>query len=360
MLLPVIEQFLSQNPDLHILITSGTTTSAALLAKRLPHRAFHQYVPLDMPRAVTQFLDHWAPDMAIWAESEIWPNLIRFTHKRGIPMALINARLSEASLDRWRKHRKTAQALFGCFDKILAADERTANSLSVLLGQNIEASGNLKDAAPPLPVDPVELAEFNALLENRPVWCAASTHEGEDALFLKAHQHILNTHKNALLILAPRHPERRNAIISDIENLGLSHVSRSDRTRPGPKTSVYFFDSLGEMGLAYSLSKISFVGGSLIKGMSGHNPLEPARLHNAVLTGSYISSFAETYMSMFAFSAATRIFNPDMIGEHIANLFDSEKERQDLSNAAYRYATSRDAVLDYVMAELTPLFEGRA
>jgi len=359
MLLPVIERFLAYNPALHVLVTSGTTSSAAILSERLPPRTFHQYVPLDTPKAVNVFLTHWHPDVAIWAESEIWPNLIIQTHKRAIPMALINARMSEKSFEGWRKRPKSAKALFACFDKILTADENTAHNLTSLLGTTIEASGNLKDAAPPLPVNPAELTAFHTLLNNRPIWCAASTHTGEDMFIIEAHQHIRQTHETALLILAPRHPERRDAVINLLKSADISYCLRSEGLRPKPSTSVYLFDSLGEMGLAYSLSDISFIGGSLIAGMSGHNPLEPARLRSAVLTGPHISSFADTYMSMFAFNAAKRIFDPALIGSQIAELFDKTSHRDALIEAGYQYAGGRDAVLDYVWTALTPLFEAR-
>ncbi len=359
MLLPLIDRFLSYNPKLNVLVTSGTLSSATLLAKRLPKRAFHQYVPLDAPKSVSNFLDHWKPDMAIWAESEIWPNLIRLTSERNISMALINARLSEASLNGWRKRRKSAIALFGCFDKILAADEQTANSLSVLLGKNIEPSGNLKDAAPPLSYDEKELKRLKKNLGNRPVWCAASTHAGEDELILAAHESLLEEHKNALLILAPRHPERRDDITALMDKMPLSYRVRSQAERPLSSNAVYFFDSVGELGLAYSLSQISFVCGSLIKGLKGHNPLEPARLGNAVLTGSHISSFADNYMSMFAFNAAERIFNPDMIAPALSHLFNNPDERLMRAQAALKFSQSRDEILDYVWDEISPLFKGR-
>jgi len=152
MLLPLIDKVLAEYPKAHVLVTSGTTTSAELMTKRLPARAFHQYIPLDTPKAVSAFLDHWKPNVALWAESEIWPNLILQTKSRNTPMALINARMSEKSIKGWGKRRKSAQSLFGCFDVILAGDETTAKGLSGLLGKKIKNTGSLKDAAPALPV----------------------------------------------------------------------------------------------------------------------------------------------------------------------------------------------------------------
>lgn len=357
LLLPVIEKLHRHYPQAHVLLTSGTLTSADLMAQRLPHYARHQYVPLDTPTAVTRFLNHWRPDMGIWAESEIWPNLIQGTHARGIPMALINARLSAKSVEGWSKRKASAQALFGCFDTILAANAETANGLTWVLGHEVEMAGNLKDAAPALPIDNAAQATLKKQIKNRPVWCAASTHSGEDPLILTAHHTVLKDHKNALLILAPRHPERRDRIITDIDAAGLRYAVRSKGDRVTARTQVLLFDTLGEMGLAYSLSDIAFVCGSLINGLSGHNPLEPARLNCAVLTGAHISSFADTYMSMFAFQAAERILNPDMIGSRISDLFSHPDTHTTLMHQGRSFASSRDDVLAFVWDKLAPLFK---
>ena len=353
MLFPVIEKVLEDYPSAHILVTSGTRTSAELLAKRLPDRAFHQYVPLDTPKAVNAFLDHWTPDIALWAESEIWPNLLLQTKARHIPMALINARMSEKSVQGWFKRRKSAQSLFGCFDLILAGDEATANGLSWLLGQEIESAGSLKEAAPELPVEPSELSRLRTQIEDRPVWCAASTHKGEEDIILAAHEEVLKKHPHALLILALRHPERRHEVMRLMQN--KPHILRTQKDSITPKTSIMLFDTIGEMGLAYSVSDITFVCGSLVKGLMGHNPLEPARFSNAVLTGAHISSFADSYMSMIAFDAAQRILSPTMVGPAISELFSDSEKLARQQRLAYDYALSRNAVLDFVWDKLTPV-----
>jgi len=359
MFLPVVHRILEFYPTANILVTSGTVTSAKVMKSRLPARAFHQYVPLDSPSSVSRFLDHWKPDIAIWAESEIWPNLIQGTKARNIPMALINARMSVDSVEGWGKRKASAKAIFGCFDKILAANEETANGLTWLLDTEIESAGNLKDAAPALPAEDKQVKRLAKMLDGRPVWCAASTHEGEEEIILKAHAEILETYPNALLILAPRHPERRNSVIKKIEAADMIYKSHSASERIGVRTKIYLLDTIGDMGLAYRLSTISFVCGSLIEGLSGHNPLEPARLGNAVLTGAHISSFADTYMSMFVFNAAERILNPDMIGKRVTYYFETPQELADRMQQSHNFAAGRDAVLDYIWEVLTPLFQSR-
>ena len=354
MLLPLIEHMGQHYPQAHILVTSGTVTSAKLMETRLPARAFHQYVPLDTPKAAARFLDHWKPDLALWAESEIWPNLILQTKARGVPMALINARLSAKSIEGWSKRKSSALALFNCFDLILAGDSDTQNGLSWLLSKDITMTGNLKDAAAKLPAAPADLKTLSRAVGQRPVWCAASTHAGEEELILAAHRQVLKTHPNALLILALRHPERRVEVSPLLQ--GFQSATRSRQEMPRAKNQIYLFDTIGEMGLAFSLSDISFVCGSLVKGLMGHNPLEPARFGNAVLTGAHIASFADSYKAMIAFNAAQRILNPDMIGQTITSLLSDADALQTAQQQALHFAQSRDGVLDAVWQELSPLF----
>ena len=354
MLLPLIDKVLAEYPSAHVLVTSGTTTSAELMAKRLPERAFHQYIPLDTPKAVNAFLDHWAPDMALWVESEIWPNLILQTKARNIPMALINARISEKSLQGWSKRRKSAESLFGCFDVILAGDEATAQGLSEVLGKDIRSTGSLKDAAFALPVNEAELYKLTMQIGDRPVWCAASTHKGEEEIILAAHEHVRSKHPNALLILALRHPERMEDVFTLVGN---THMSiRSSKTGLHKLSSIYLIDTIGEMGLAYSLADITFVCGSLVKGLMGHNPLEPAHFSNAVLTGAHISSFADSYSSMIAFNAAERILSPNKVGNAVSDLFSNPEKLARQQQLAFDYAQSRNAVLDIVWDKLSYMF----
>ena len=355
MLLPLINKILTEYPIAHILVTSGTVTSANILQQRLPDRAFHQFVPLDTPKAVAAFLDHWRPDAALWAESEIWPNLITQTKSRNIPMALINARMSQKSVQNWSKRKKSARVLFGAFDVIMAANDDTAYNLTWLLGRNIENAGNLKDTALLLPVDEAEVVSLKKQITPRPVWCAASTHEGEEEIIIAAHDVVRQTHPNALLILAVRHPERREAITPLLD----SYAVRSVGDVISKQTSVYLFDTIGEMGIAYSLSDITFVCGSLVEGLMGHNPLEPARFSNAVLTGAHIASFADSYKSMFAFDAARRILSPNKVGDAVKNLLSDKDSLAAYQARALQFANSRDAVLEHVWHKLLPILPER-
>jgi len=356
MLMPLIDRIAKEHPNYPMIITTGTLTSAELLAGQLPPNALHQFAPADHPKAVKNFLDHWQPDMAIFAESELWPNMILSIKERSIPLALINARMSAASIERWAKRgKKSAKVLLSSFDLILAADKATADGLTWLLGAEIEASGNLKDAAPTLTVDASKLAQLKAAIGRRKTWLAASTHEGEDELIAQAALEVKRKYPSALLILAPRHPERAKDVKEIFTNAGLKTLRRSSRRMPSADTDVYMIDSIGHMGLAYRLASVSLIGGSLCKGLSGHNPLEPARLSSAIVTGSHIASFADTYMALLAFDGAKRILSSGDLAPAIIKLLEDKEHRTARTKAALQYAQSRDGVLDFVWEKLTPL-----
>ena len=350
MLLPLIEALLDAYPKAHILVTSGTVTSANLMAQRLPKRAIHQYAPLDTRKNTARFLDHWKPDLAIWAESEIWPNLVLNTKSRSIPMALINARMSEKSLAGWAKRKGFAAQIFNSFGYIQAANSGTARGLSTITGQDLPVFASLKEAAAPLPFDSAEASKLTAAIDSRPVWCAASTHKGEDDIILKAHAEILKTHPDALLLLAPRHPERRD----EIEALTQAALhSRKDAITPD--TQIYMIDTIGDMGLAFELSQVTLMCGSLREGLFGHNPLEPARQNNAVLTGPHIASFDDIYKDMFAFGAADTILDDMSLAATISDYFSNPQQLAASQSKAREFAQSRTAILGDTVAALKGL-----
>jgi len=346
---------------LSFVVTTGTVTSAEVISPQLPNCAVHQYAPADHPKAVRRFLNHWQPSLAIFAESELWPNMIMEAKKRNTPMALINARMSTESIERWAKRgKKSGKALLDGFNLILAADKQTADGLSWLTGRDIEGAGNLKDAAPALPVDKKELKAMKSAIGRRTVWAAASTHEGEEQLIAAAVVEVKKSRPKSLLLLAPRHPERTDDVEAILTQAGLKSQRRSGGEMPAPDTDVFLIDGMGHMGLVYSLAKISFVGGSLVSGLKGHNPLEPARLGSAVITGTHISSFADTYMGLLAFDGAKRILKPENLAPAVLAFMKDTKARKKQADAALKYAQSRDAVLEYVWTRLEPLLPGDA
>ncbi len=293
--LSLAEGLIERDGARQVLITSGTRTSAELIARRAGPNLRHQYVPADNPPWVRRFLDHWRPDLAVFTESELWPNLILETAARGVPMALANARMNEKSLNGWRRWPHSAKAILSAFDWIGAADGRTAGGLGYLLDGEVVQTGNLKlEAGLPDP-DPDALSQARGALGARPVFTAASTHAGEESTVIAAHGELLKTRPDALMILAPRHPERAGDVAAMVERAGLSAVRRSQGALPDPQRQVWIADTLGEMPLWYALSPVTVVCGSFLEAIGGHNPIEVTRAGSAVVTGPYAASFAEVY-----------------------------------------------------------------
>lgn len=306
-ILPVLSALHGQAPDASILLTTGTATSAALLADQLPRlglgRVLHRFVPLDVPAWAARFLDHWRPDAAGFVESELWPNLLAGCRARGIPTMLVNARMSARSLRGWQRAPGFARQVVGAFDQVQAQSEADAAHLRLLGARHVSAPGNLKLAAPPLRADPAELARLRALIGDRPVWLAASTHPGEEDAAGAVHRALAAAHPGLLTVVAPRHPERGAAVAA-----ALGAPRRAAGQDPG--AGIWVVDTLGELGLLYRLAPLAFVGRSLM-GQGGQNPLEPARLGCAIAVGPHTANFAEAVQALEAAGALTRVADAD-------------------------------------------------
>ena len=303
--LPLVQGLLTDKTR-HVLITSGTVTSAKLLAERLPMRAFHNYVPLDTPAAVARFLDHWRPDAALFVESEFWPNLIVETGARGIPMALVNARFSERAHRGWSRMRGMAKAVLGSFDLVLAQDETVANRLADLGAHGIRITGSIKADAPLLPVNEPALKNFKRAIAGRPLFLAASTHPGEEDILFDSLAALRREQPNLLLVIVPRHPERGSAIAETATARGLETAMRSRGALPSSDTDIYIADTLGELGLFYRTTPFTYLGGSLVP-HGGQNPLEPAKLGLAVLSGPHTQNFTAIFDALFAAQGMGRV-----------------------------------------------------
>lgn len=336
-----------------ILVTTATLTSASLLTQRLPKSgARHQFVPLDHPRWAAAFLDHWRPELGLFVESELWPNLLLAAEKRGVPLVLLNARLSARSFQRWRLARGTAARLLACFSLCLAQDGHTAARLKALGASEVDVCGNLKFVADPLPDMPAERRSLEAELGTRPRLVAASTHEGEESLLAAAARTIRASIPDFLLILVPRHPERGAALARSLHNMGFTVALRSAHEPIRSATEIYVADTLGELGLFYRLAPLAFVGGSLVP-HGGQNPLEPARLHRFVLHGPHIGNFAESYAALEAVGGA-QLVTAESIADTVATLLtmpEALAARGDQAASAVREA---DQVLARVLAKLEP------
>ncbi|TAN63555.1 MAG: 3-deoxy-D-manno-octulosonic acid transferase, partial [Magnetospirillum sp.] len=279
--LPLVEKLSARHT---VLLTTGTVTSARMMAGRLPANAIHQFVPVDRAPWVRRFLDHWKPDLALWLESELWPNLIAETADRDIPMALINGRVSDKSFANWRRFSGLARRLLGVFDLCLGQTEEDSRRLHVLGAKRVATPGNLKFATPQLPVEPEELRRLERTHLSRPSWIAASTHAGEEMMAGRIHLALKPRHQDLLTLIAPRHTERGDDIAFELREMGLTVAQRSKQEEVTPETDIHLADTMGEMGLFYRLTSIAFMGKSILSA-GGQNPIEPAKLGLAVLMG---------------------------------------------------------------------------
>lgn len=340
-LLELIRRLLDADPHVTVLVTTGTVTSAELLSGRLPPRAIHQFIPLDFGPFVRTFLDHWRPDLAIWTESEFWPTLLTRTHARGVPMLLLNARMSMRSARRWRRYLPwAARRLVTLFAAVQAQDRATGAAL-VRLGLptgRLAVTGTLKEDTPPLPCDEAERARLARLLADRPIWAAASTHPGEEEMAADAHATAARAVMRLLCILVPRHPARGDEIAASLRARGLSVAQRARGEDPGPNTAIFLADTLGELGLWYRLAPVSFVGGSLVP-VGGHNPYEPAALGSAILHGPHVANFADIYRKLDGADAARTVANTASLAEALVHLSEPQN-RAPMAYAAWEIGSA--------------------
>ena len=351
--LGLIEHLLDTRPDLEILITTGTVTSARLLETRLPARARHQFAPADVPRWTARFLDHWRPALALWVESELWPNLVFAADARNIPMVLVNARLSARSYSRWRHWPGLIRTILRAFDLCLAQDQRQAERFRSLGARQVAALGDLKAAAPALPFDRSELSHLRAEIGSRPLWLAASTHTGEEKVAARVHREIAAHHPGLLTIIVPRHPARGNAIGVMLAGQGLRIARRAHGDPITRDTQVYLADTMGELGLFYRLAGIAFVGGSLAA-KGGHNPFEAARLGCAVLHGPDMSNCAAMAAALAAAGAAETVRGAAALAQSVSALLADQRLRAERAAAAAHVAAAGLGVLDAVLERLAP------
>jgi 3-deoxy-D-manno-octulosonic-acid transferase len=354
-ILPLIRALLTERPDANVMVTTGTVTSAQLMSQRLPPRAFHQFVPVDFPAAVAGFLDHWRPDLALWVESELWPNMILETAARGVPLALISARMSDSSLRNWARAPGAAKALLGSFQLILPQDEATGARLRALGGAQAGPPSNLKLWAEPLPVDTAVLASLQAQVSGRPVWLAASTHEGEEALAGRFHRALWARIPSLLTLIAPRHPNRGPAIAAELRREGFVVAQRSAGEPVSASTEIYLADTLGEMGLLYRTAKVVLIGKTLI-GEGGQNPLEPARLGCAIVSGPNIGNFEPVFDLLIRAKAAEVLANEGQVQDALARLLTDKLAAEAMGARAERLAGD-PAPLENTLAALRPLLK---
>ena len=351
--LPVLVSLGQRDPSVTVLFTTGTLTSARLLDRRLPElglqRVLHRFVPLDVPAWAARFLDHWRPDAAAFVESELWPNLLAACQARGIPLMLVNARMSAGSLRRWRWAGGFARQVVGAFDRVHAQSADYASRLEQLGARGLLPPGNLKFASPSLPVDPAEAARLTSLIGARPLWLAASTHPGEEAVIADAHRRLAAAHPGLLTVIAPRHPERGAAIAAE-----LGDAPRRSLGQPPPEGGLWIVDTLGELGLLYALVPIVFIGRSLI-GRGGQNPLEAARFGAAIAAGPYMGNFAEIAELLHSAGGLARVPDAAGLADWVDRMLREPAARHAMGQAAQSVASGESALPDRIAAALIEL-----
>lgn len=357
-ILPLIKQLLQRDEKLNILITTGTITSAKLIGQHLGERIFHQFVPLDNKVFINRFLNHWRPDLIAFVESEVWPNHILEIKKRSLPLLLLNGRLSKRSYKRWFKNPTMARPLFGRFDKILAQGEVDLRRFVALGAENVTLSGNIKIDAPPPSYDPDELKALQHSIGERPLMVAASTHAGEEEIITEAHKLIAIDYPDFLTIIAPRHPQRGEEIAAKLTELGINAQLRSKEKKIKPSTNIYIADSIGELGLFYSLSKIAVIGGSFIP-HGGQNPIEAIKLGANILTGPHIENFSEAYVELFKRGGAIRIINADELAAKTIDLLQNPSQHDVMSKNANETIESLSGAMDMTLSTIESYLTGK-
>ena len=350
---PLIDELLAANPAANVLLTTGTVTSAGLAGRRLPPRAIHQYIPLDIPEYTERFLDHWQPNLAVFTESDIWPNLVLATAHRAVPLALINARMSPRSMKRWRRNASTGRPLFSRFNVSLAQNDRIGRTLKQLGVPNVIVAGNLKIDAPAPPIDSDSLARLKAAIEGRPVFLASSTHPGEEALIANAHALIVKELPSLLTIIVPRHPERGAALVGEMGGKGLRAERRSVTAVPSPDADVYIADTIGELGTFYALAPVALIGGSFIE-HGGQNPIEAIRHGAAVLTGPSIHNFRDVYEELLRQGGVREVKTAEDLAQAVVTILNNAGEAQKLRAGADAALGNLGGALAKTIAALQP------
>ncbi|MBU8547111.1 MULTISPECIES: 3-deoxy-D-manno-octulosonic acid transferase [Roseomonadaceae] len=372
--LPVLEALLARDPALHLLVTTGTVTGAEALRRRLPPaltrpdagglpRIAHRFLPLDVPGWVARFLDDWRPDAGALVESELWPNLLEAARARHLPLALLNGRMSPRSFARWRRFPRSAARILGSFRLVLARSEGDRARLAALGATEALCWGDLKASAAPLPAEASALALLRQAIGERPVFLAASTHPGEDALVLAAHALLAPAWPELLTVLVPRHPERGAAVADQAARQGLGVARRAAGGMPGPGVAVYVADTLGELGLFYRLATLALIGGSLVP-HGGQNPLEAARLGCPILLGPHTYNFEEPVARLMAAGGAWLVVpEAAMLAEEVGGMLSDPAGREAMAAAAAAIAEGQAGLPGMVataLLDLMPVVSGSA
>lgn len=354
-ILPLINRISERFDNIKVLLTTGTTTSAKMMETRLPANAFHQFVPVDSLGAVKRFLAHWKPDIALWVESEFWPNLLMETSKVA-PIILMNARVSNTSFSKWQRYKAFIRQILSSFTLCLPQSPEDARRLQVLGAEHVKFIGNLKYDAPALPSDSKKMSQLLGMIEDRHIWVAASTHSGEEEILAGAHQILHETYSDLLTIIIPRHANRGAEIAVMLREKGLKVALRSKEEAIQPETDIYVADTMGELGIFYRLTPIVFIGGSLVP-HGGQNPLEAARLECAIIAGNHMDNFLDICRELEDNNAILRVNSKETLAEAVHSMIYDGDKREKLKANATQVAAAKGEILNAYVEEICPYIE---
>ncbi len=350
-MLPLIHKMLEIYPDAHIMVTTGTITSAELMAKRLPERAFHQYITIDNPLFTTRFIKYWRPDLVLWFESDLWPAMLSGIKRKNIPLILVNGRISNKSFKRWQQFDFISKELLGCFSLCLGQSEEDAYRLRVLGARESVCLGNLKYAGLPLPIDRDKENEITSQINGRTVWLASSTHHNEEAKIARMHKRLKEKFPDLLTIIAPRHPHRGPEIMEAIHETGLTASLRSENGKITPQTDIYVANTVGELGIWYDIAPLVFIGGSLIP-HGGQNFIEPSRVRDAVIVGPHMFNFTDAMNRAKKADAVIQVNDIEELEETVTQLLSNKELLEAKRSLAYNWANGEAKVLDGIVEKV--------
>ena len=327
--LPVIKELEKNKKIKQILVTTGTVTSAKIMNERLRGKAFHQFIPIDIPVFVDRFLSHWKPSLAIFVESEIWPNFISELSKRKTKLMILNGRMTPKSFNSWSKLKKTTLKLFSNFDLCCAQSSDSAFFYENLGIKNTIYTGNLKFASKPQEIDSKKFKLLKKMVKNRKILLAASTHEGEEEVIADVTLSLKKKYKNFLSIIVPRHPNR-SKFLSNRQKLKVAYRSKNQDIKSN--TNIYIADTIGELNLFYELANFIFVGGSIVN-HGGQNPLEAAFLGKTIIHGPNIMNFADVYEILNHMKLTHLVNNKRQLTMYIDNKYKKSNARISMSRS---------------------------
>ncbi len=353
-LLPLIDALVAAG--LHVLVTTGTVTSARVLAGRLPGGVTHQYVPLDFASYWQRFLDHWRPDLVLLAESELWPNLVHAVGRRGCPLVLVNARLSERSARHWLRAEGLIRTMLGQANLCLAQAEADAARFRRFGLDDVRVTGNLKYDVVPPPASAEEVSGLAASIGTRPVWLAASTHAEEETLLIDTHEAVRHDHPNLLTLVVPRQPVRGAAIAAAAAARDIPVALRS-RGQPIGPAGIYVADTIGEVGLFYRLADLVFVGKSL-GGGGGQSPIEAAKLGKTVLHGPRVENLRDVYALLDEAEGALEVADASSLAETVSSLLADPARLRRIARAAIETMQRHSGATARTIEALAPYLPG--